>query len=314
MARTFSRASATALAMLAVTGIAVTSTRAGAQATPPYVREWQLPVTVNAVSSPNGLAISGDDKLYVADITNHLVLVYTLGGTLLNQWPVPDGSYGIAVAQTGEVCVASGSLVQVYTNTGTLVRSIGVGNLSGARDVAITPQGDLVVIDPAAHALQKFSLDGSYLGSLGVGLVGEPVDVAIGSDGTLYVTDENAGLNCVWKLSPGGTMLAKWGSAGADPGQFNGPAGICLISGAQGLYVCDHNNGRIQRLSPGGAFVAAWSYAAPGQTLGVPLDIVMDRFGQLYQSDPAGGRILVYGEAPVPTSRTTWSALKARFR
>src|SRR5262245_45353025 len=296
--------------------IALLGSRPGnvnAQGTPPYIGEWELPIISNPVSSPNGLAVSDDGKLYVADVTNGLVHVYTLGGTHLNQWSVPGPAHGVAVAQSGEVCVTGGFLVHVYSSTGTLLRTIGSGILVTPREVAFTPDGHLLVTDPGGHALQKFTLDGTHLASLGVGLVGEPIDVAIASDGTLYVSDESAGLNCGGKLSASGAMFAKWGSSGADLGQFNGPAGLCL-DGAQNLFVCDHNNGRIQRLSLSGTAIAAWSYASPGQSMGVAIDVVSDQFGQLYVSVPGNGRIIVYGQAPVPTSRLTWGAVKAKFR
>jgi DNA-binding beta-propeller fold protein YncE len=276
--------------------------------------EWELPRTSAEVSSPNAIAATADGKLYVTDVTNNRVLIYTLSGTLISSWGVPLLPTGIAVAPSGTTYVVAGGGLHAYSATGALLLTIGTGTLVGPREVVFTPDEELLVTDRSAGLLQRFSADGAHLGSLGAGILGEPIDVAVDQDGSLYVSDESSGLNCVWKLSPSGALLERWGGPGADPGQFNGPAGVC-IDVLGNVFVGDHNNGRIERFSKAGALLGVWSYASPGgTTLGVPLDVAADQFGQLYVSDPAGGRILVYGQSPVPTARVTWGALKAKFR
>jgi len=248
--------------------LALLPTSVHAQSTPPYLFEWELPRTSAEVSSPNAVAVAGNGKLYLTDVTNNRVLVYTLNGALVHSWDVPSLPTGITIAQTGTVYVVAGGALHAYSDTGTLLLTIGAGLMGAPRETALTPEGHLLVTDPGRGVLHKFSADGAYLGPLAAGVVGQPIDVAVDQDGTLFVTDESPALNCVWKLTAGGSLLEKWGGPGVEPGQFNGPSGIC-IDVARNVFVGDHNNGRIQRLATTGAFLGAWSYAAPGaSTLG----------------------------------------------
>src|SRR5439155_25545388 len=53
-------------------------------------------------------------------------------------------------------------------------------------------------------------------------------------------------------------VLAVWGSAGNQPGQFNHPTGLAV--GPDGnLFVADFGNNRIQVLTSSGAFVTQWT-------------------------------------------------------
>jgi DNA-binding beta-propeller fold protein YncE len=305
--------------LLVVACIATQPALVRAQATPPYLLEWQIPQLSGGVNSPYCVATSADGNIYVTDQTNHRVIVFSSFGAPLNAWDVPaipaefvPSPIGIAISEPATVYVVAGQSVNAYTKTGTLNLVIGAGQMGKPRGVAVTPEGNLLVTDPERGSIHKFGADGTYLGALGVGIVKEPIGITVDQDGTIYVSDENPGLDCVFQLTPSGSLLAKWGEPGGGPQQFNGPAGLC-IDPSHNLFVTDHSNSRIQMLSLSGTFLGAWSYAGSGQTLGVPLDVAADKFGQLYVSDSAGGRIIVYGAAPVFTARVSWAALKAKF-
>ena len=99
----------------------------------------------------------------------------------------------------------------------------------------------------------------------------------------VFVADTNG--NRIEKLSPGGEILAQWGSKGSGPGQFLRPQGITLDPQGN-VYVADTYNHRIQKFSPSGKFLHQWgtSGIGSGQFL-FPRGIVVDAHGTMYVAD-----------------------------
>jgi DNA-binding beta-propeller fold protein YncE len=77
------------------------------------------------------------------------------------------------------------------------------------------------------------------------------MDLAIDSDNFIYVADH---LNHrIQKFNSAGKFLDKWGTYGAEEGQFNRPHGIA-IGNDEELFVCDSQNFRIQKFTLEGIF------------------------------------------------------------
>jgi outer membrane protein assembly factor BamB len=85
-----------------------------------------------------------------------------------------------------------------------------------------------------------------------------PEDLAIGPDGNIYVTDNS---DRVTIISPQGTVLGRWGSQGAGPGQFRftgpvgDPHGRIAVGPSGQIYVSDSGNDRVQVFTARGRFV-----------------------------------------------------------
>jgi DNA-binding beta-propeller fold protein YncE len=126
------------------------------------------------------------------------------------------------------------------------------------------------------------------------GLKGNPntmrlVGLAMDRQGTFYISDSRGRLD---RLSSAGKLFAPWGKRGSRPGQFNGPEDLALdISG--NIYVADSDNNRIQKLSPAGRPLAAWSRLKgvhPSGIFRVPA-VAVDVHGTVYVGDTYHERI-----------------------
>jgi DNA-binding beta-propeller fold protein YncE len=81
------------------------------------------------------------------------------------------------------------------------------------------------------------------------------------------------------------------GGHGAGNGQFDSPRGI-TADAASNIFVSDTGNGRIEKFSATGAFIASIGSKGSGYgQFGDPNGIVVDRFGDLYVSEASNHRV-----------------------
>jgi len=85
----------------------------------------------------------------------------------------------------------------------------------------------------------------------------KPQGLVFDNSGNMYITDVSG--NCIWKKTPSGDLkvfAGKINDAGSADGtgtaaQFNMPLGITIDSSGN-LYVADHGNNKIRKITPGG--------------------------------------------------------------
>lgn len=186
---------------------------------------------------PAGIAVDGDDNLYIADFGNHKVRKIT-----------PDGIVS-TLAGTGVAGAQEGSALSATFN--------------GLTGVAMDSQNNFFVADYYNNKIRKIDALGNVTTFAGTGVPGSndgaateatfnyPATISIDSHDNLFLTDENN--NKIRKIAPDGTTTtyAGSGTVGSDEGlaltaSFNHPTGL-VVDGTV-VYVSDYQNHKIRRI------------------------------------------------------------------
>jgi sugar lactone lactonase YvrE len=220
--------------------------------------------TAARFSTPQGLALSADGSLLVADRDNHRIRKVS-----------PDGT------------------VSTFVGTGT------AGALNGAANVAqfSSPQaiatglaGVVFVTETTSHAIRKIAADGAtsvFAGAVaaagfleGVGVAARfanPVGVTVDANGDLFVADR--GNHRIRKIAGDGAVSTFAGTAVAGlvdgPGetaQFNQPVALA-VTGPGALVVGELGLSTIRRLAPTRVVMQAASNLTGGDDLPMVLPI-----------------------------------------
>lgn len=217
--------------------------------------------TTSSFNRPNGLAIDGEDTIYVADTFNHSIrkispqgVVTTLAGSGTAGIQNNSGTssmfrfpMGLAVDYTGTVYVADtdNNVIRKITPTGavtTFAGSLAIGSQDG------------------------LGASASFNG---------PCGVVVDSFGNVYVAD--TGNHVIRKITPAGAVTTVAGFAGSaglvdGPGRcarFNAPISITIDSNGA-LYVCERFNNTIRKilLTPASSAATASAAATSGSGSG----------------------------------------------
>jgi DNA-binding beta-propeller fold protein YncE len=189
-------------------------------------------------SNPRDVAVD-DTKglLFVADTGfNRVQVLSAATGASMSVWPTKfTAAMGIHVGvdATGATVVlvadATLNLIDVFTETGTLVRTVGnatnPGKLSQPRDAATDSHGNIFVADFKDSRVVVFNASGHYLRAWGKwattvppapGTFRDPYGVAVDDLGRVYVSDNLE----IQEFTSTGTYIQSFGSAGSGPQQF----------------------------------------------------------------------------------------------
>ena len=177
--------------------------------------QWMLPI---------GMAVSGDQRIYVTDEHLNRVIVFDAAGDFIRQWGEP-GSGG--------------------------------GQLNGPAGVSVAADGTVYVVEQHNGRVQAFTPEGESRFSwgepgAGPGQFNMPWGVGLDGAGNVYVADWRN--DRIQKFTGDGEFIAAYGASGDGAGQLSRPAGVCVDSDGY-IYVADWGNERVQVLDPEGGFV-----------------------------------------------------------
>ena len=203
--------------------------------------------------------------------------------------------------------------------------------LTSPMGIAVDGAGNLYVADRDASVVRRIGTNGIISTVAGNGIAGffgeggpanlaqlnSPFGVAVDGAGNLYIADTNN--NCIRKVSSTGTIAIVAGSTSdgflgdggpARTAWFSHPEGVA-VDAAGNLYIADTYNNRIRKVTAdgnvatvagsGNEIYAGDNNPATGAGLGLPPDVAVDRFGNLYIADFGGSRIRLVTNGVIST-------------
>jgi DNA-binding beta-propeller fold protein YncE len=208
---------------------------------------------------PTGIAVDGEDNVYVTDTSLGAVLVYDSKGNFLRylgkvkggetyfQFPV-----GIAIqASTGHIYVCDSrrhmilmldKKAHILGHFGKRWGGKGPGDFRYPSRIAIAGD-ELFVLDSGNSRLQILDLGGNFRREVKLPEVSADDGLALDKEENIYVSDVQ--LNVIHVFNHDGQLLYKFGGGGSKPGEFGEPSGL-WIEGENRLYVADTKNKRVQ--------------------------------------------------------------------
>lgn len=232
-----------------------------------------------------GIALDGRGDIYVSEyLGSGRVQRFDSTGRFIAEWRVAapkEQIYGIAADRRGFVYVATGDFVLQYrSETGQLTRRFGYkgGFISRPDDVSASPDGsfvaawegdsdDVVFFDAAGRQRDRIRAaissrnDGRQF----------TTHLAVDGLGNVYLIDHYGA--SVFKYSPQGQFLTRFGGEGNDSGQFHMLLAIA-VDGEGKVYASDSR--RIQVFDPDGRFLKG--IETPSWVMGMALNDQGDLF------------------------------------
>jgi len=239
--------------------------------------------------------VTGDEEKVLAQVSDRG------NGTHVVTYSVPLGATGehrkVVITLHGANICKSPFLVRLSRGClGTFVRAWGRGNFQSPVGVAVSPAGEVFVVDRTNHRIQVFDTNGNFIrtwGSYGHlhGQFSNPKAVAVSPAGEVFVCEY--GHYRVQVFDTNGTFLRTWAFYGKPTGQSVNPRGIAVF--AEEVFVCEQNNHRVQVFSTKGAFIRTWgSSGSANGYFSCPSGIAVSPEGEVFVCDYNNHRIQVF--------------------
>ena len=212
-----------------------------------------------ALYKPLGIATDAQCRLYVADASLQRVMVYAKSGSFVGAIGGPDWFHNLShvtvnpdgsrlyIVDTGGVDTQD-HRVRVFDGlSGQHLRDIGTrgtaeGEFNLPRDVELSPDGKLYVVDGGNFRVQVFEEDGTFVrtfGSVGsrYGQFSRPKGIALDPAGNIYVSDTAFGNFQIFNSQ--GQLLLFVGGRSNQPGpaRYTLPAGIDVDEDGRVFFV-----------------------------------------------------------------------------
>jgi DNA-binding beta-propeller fold protein YncE len=283
---------------------------------------------------PRYVDVAPDGSVWVAEYESR-VQKFTPDGQYLTQVKIgvvdagqvaTDGAGNLYVANTGT------NQIQKFDPNGNPLGTFGgygdkPGQFQGVCGLTADAAGNFYVSDgrggycDSTPRVQKFDANGNLVKEIKLIAKTDPDtvgDMAVDAAGNIFVADSGVfGKGEIFKLSPDGALIGRFGSRGSGPGQFGegGPQSIAVAPDGT-IYAVDAANHRIQHLNADGSFINQFGAANAMKGIAVAAngDVYVTRGKQSVpvneEADALGvHRVMRFGQGapPAPPSPLTLS-------
>jgi streptogramin lyase len=199
------------------------------------------------MTDARSIGVDGKGNIYVGEYSGGRIQVFDSAGNFIRQWTTADPKMplrGMTVDRKGNVYVAQRGIITRYDGeTGESLGTVKYSEGDGFDDVTMAPDGGVVgAWYRGRDDIVRFNAQGNVVRTIRAA-VSTPADrselntrVAIDGRGNIYALGEFT--NSVFKFSPEGKFMNRFGSSGSQPGQITAANSIA-VDGKGRVYVGD---------------------------------------------------------------------------
>ncbi|HTY57025.1 MAG TPA: 6-bladed beta-propeller [Candidatus Binataceae bacterium] len=246
------------------------------------------------------------DTLYISDTAWNEVFIFELAHKRFSKLDGFSHPLGLALDGEQNLYVVDQDRrqVAVFDPSGKQLRTISDKSLIKPTGIAIDRRrGRIYVVDTATkvsneHTVKIFAMDGRLLGHIGKGQGNQPgmfmfpTYIALDGNGDIYVTDTLN--NRVQEFDPNGNYLRTVGANGDTPGNFGRPKGIAIDTFGD-LYVVDSAWSNVQIFNSKGQVLMFFAGRGPMPgLLANPTAMAIDKNNHIYVGDYINHRVEEY--------------------
>ena len=213
------------------------------------------------------IAVDAAGKIYVGEYTGGRIQVFDADGKFITQWTVDPKMplTGMAADRNGVVYVVqSGTISRHDGATGNLLGKVAYSEGWGFDDIRVGADGGTVASwYKNRDDIVRFNAAGQVVKTIRAAISTvtdeSELDTQVAIDGLGNIYALGSFNNAVFKFSPEGKFITRFGDAGDQSGQFRAPSAIAVdgkgrvyVSDFKGVQVFDSNGRYLAAFDPGG--------------------------------------------------------------
>ena len=161
-------------------------------------------------------------------------------------------------------------------------------HLKNPSDMAMAPDGTIIITDAKASQVFRYNRDGSFLGAIGggngniPGCFDNPRAIAVDDTGNVFVSDSRTGPPRIQVFGADGKLRYAFAQKGIGPGQVMQTRGMAFDPAGR-LFAADADNMRVTIYAHDGTFIEMWQ--RNGSRIGdfnEPYGVIIDRNSDVF--------------------------------
>ena len=254
--------------------------------------------------SPWGVTVNASNEIFVTDLNNNKVKVFSDYGQLFRSFGLGllSSPSGICTDTSGRIYVVDrgNNRILLFDSEGELVKEVGEESMSYGhvqlkepRGISLDPEGKIIICNSGKSCVLLLSSEGDLLLTFDGSACGLelPFDCLYHED-QIYVSDFKG--NSIKIFNKNGDFLFQFGEQGSGDGEFQNPTGLA-VDKAGNLLVCDDYNHRVQVFAKDGRFITKFGcYGNEMGQLDKPTGVAVLKDGSIVVAEFGNNRLQLF--------------------